>query len=156
MTKILLTAEQMKALPRASAPVEVCDQSGRVLGAFVPNLSADVVATIRLTEEQKSLLVETLSPVEICDPQGVVLATAEPEQFPEFIAEMKRRASAPGPRYTGEQVRRHLAALEEAWQREGPFDKKRMFEILEQVRSADKPCLGRSMDNQNPALESSF
>jgi hypothetical protein len=93
---------------------------------------------IILTEEQLQVLHQSNSPVPVCHPQGKVLGTVDPDLTPEFIAEMKRRAASPGPWYTGEQVRRHLEALQEAWDREGGFDKARMHELLEQIRAADE------------------
>ncbi len=89
---------------------------------------------ITLTEEQMNVLRQAPAPVQVCDPQGNVLGMVHPERSPAFIAEMKRRASAPGPRYTGEQVQGHLQALQEAWEREGGFDAARMKEILQAVR----------------------
>ena len=89
---------------------------------------------IVLTEEQMKLVRQADSFVQVCDPQGIVLGTIDPELTPEFVAEMKRRAAAPGPRYTGEQVGNHLRALEQAWKREGPFDENRMREILREMR----------------------
>jgi hypothetical protein len=92
---------------------------------------------ITLTDEQMKLVVQAMRPLQVCDSHGVVLGTIDPELSPEFIAELKRRAAAPGPRYTGEQVRRHLQSLEEAWNREGPFDERRMREILDKARAQD-------------------
>jgi hypothetical protein len=94
---------------------------------------------IVLTEEQMQVVRQAKAPVRVCDPQGICLGTVDPEITPEFVAEMKRRAKAPGPRYSGEQVRRHLHALQEAWDREGGFDEKRMRELLEEVRAKDQP-----------------
>jgi hypothetical protein len=91
-----------------------------------------------LTEEQVRLMREALGkPVQLCDPTGKVLVRIEPEMNQEFLAELKRRAAQPGPRYTGEQVRRHLQALQEAWDREGGFDEARMRVLLEEIRSKD-------------------
>lgn len=97
---------------------------------------------IVLTEEQMKLVRQSTSPVPVCDPTGIVLGTVDPEITPEFIAELKKRAKSPGPWYTSEQVRRHFEALEEAWQREGPFDNKRMHEILDEIRAKDQPWQG--------------
>ncbi len=96
------------------------------------------MSKIVLTEEQMKVVRQAKTPVPVCDPHGIVLGSVDPEITPEFIAEMKRRAAAPGPRYTGEQIRRHLQALEEAWQREGPFDENRLKEILKECRAAEK------------------
>jgi hypothetical protein len=93
---------------------------------------------IVLTEEQMKVVRQSKTPVRVCDPQGICLGTVDPEITPEFIAEMKRRAAAPGPRYTGEQVQNHLRVLQEAWEREGPFDEVRMREILKEIRAAEQ------------------
>ena len=91
-----------------------------------------------LTEEQARLVRERLTqPVQFCDPTGKILAEVGPELTPEFIAELKRRAALPGPRYTGEQVRRHFEALQEAWDREGGFDEARMRVLLEEIRAKE-------------------
>src|SRR2546423_1800921 len=92
---------------------------------------------IILTPDQEKLYYQSTEPVQLCDHHGRVLSVLPPECTPEFIAELKERARNPGKTYTGEQVRRHLQALEEAWQREGPFDHKRAKELLEQFRAED-------------------
>ncbi len=96
------------------------------------------MSKIVLTEEQMNVLREATAPVPVYSPQGIILGTVDPELTPEFIAEMKRRAASSNRWYTGEQVRRHLQALEEAWEREGGFDEARMRELLEQIRAADQ------------------
>jgi hypothetical protein len=92
---------------------------------------------IVLTAEQAKLYHQAKEPVQVCDAQGKVLGTLPPDYSAEFIAELKRRAQAPGRRFTSEQVTRHMQALAEAWNREGPFDEKRTMEILEQIRAED-------------------
>ena len=103
-----------------------------MMGAEVP-----IMAEIILTEEQAAIYRQANEPVKVRDAKGIVLGTLEPGMTPEFIAEMKRRAKSPGPWLTGDQVRRHLQALQEAWDREGPFDDKRMREILAEVRKSE-------------------
>jgi hypothetical protein len=41
MTQILLDASSVSKLSNVTQSVELCDQSGRVLGRFVPNLGED-------------------------------------------------------------------------------------------------------------------
>jgi hypothetical protein len=53
---------------------------------------------------------------------------------------MKRRASAPGPRYSGAHVQRMLQYLQGAWDKDGPFDEKRMRELINEFRSKDAEC----------------
>src|SRR5262245_32876216 len=95
------------------------------------------MAEIVLTAEQAAIYRQASEPVKVRDTNGIMLGTLDPGMTPEFIAEMKRRARSPGPWYTGEQVRRYLQALQEAWEREGPFDSHRMRQILEQLQQAD-------------------
>lgn len=92
---------------------------------------------IILTAEQMQVIRQALAPLPVCDPSGNVIGTLHPEKCPEFIAEMKRRAAAPGPRYTMAQVREHLQALEDTWEREGSFDEVRMREILQEGRARE-------------------
>jgi hypothetical protein len=130
MAEIILTEEQMRGVPKASFSPEFGNNG-------VAKLTKGFVATIKLTQEQIRVVCAAISSIQVCDPKGNVLGTVEPEIFPEFICEMQRRARSGERGFTGEQVRKHLQALEEAWNREGPFDEKRMLEILDQARAAD-------------------
>jgi hypothetical protein len=91
-----------------------------------------------LTPEQAQVVAHALEPIQLCDPKGNVLATIQPEATAEEIAEAKRRITSPGPWYSGDQVREHIRVLQEAWEREGGFDKTRMLELLQQVRATEK------------------
>jgi hypothetical protein len=95
------------------------------------------MAEIVLTEEQAAIYRQAKEPVRVRDSHGIILGALDPGLTPEFIAEMKRRAASPGPWFTSEQVRRHLQALKEAWDREGPLNERRMREIVAEVRKAD-------------------
>ena len=90
---------------------------------------------IILTPEQMKVYNEATAPIQICDMYGKILATFTPDYSKAFIAMLKHRARMPGRTYSSEQVGQMLKALEEAWQREGPFNNKRMDEILEQWRA---------------------
>ena len=92
---------------------------------------------IVLNPEQAKLYHQATAPIQVCDTQGRVLGTLPPDYSAEFIAELKRRAQAPGRRFSSEQVTRHMQALAEAWKREGPLSEKRTMEILEQIRAED-------------------
>jgi hypothetical protein len=72
-----------------------------------------------LNEEQAKVLSQSYGPVVVRDANGKVLGHLERRLTPEMIAELKRRAAAPGPRYTGDQVRARLQALQEEWDRTG-------------------------------------
>ena len=44
MSRIVLTAEQAKAVAGANGPVPVCDAAGNVLGYFTPDWTEDDIA----------------------------------------------------------------------------------------------------------------
>jgi hypothetical protein len=92
---------------------------------------------ITLTDEQAKLIVESHLPIEVRDQRGNVLGHIEPALTPERIAELKRRARAPGPRYTGAQVQARLQALEQEWQRRGGLDEATLRELLRQMNEQD-------------------
>ena len=90
---------------------------------------------IILTPEQMKVYDEATSRIEICDTYGKVLASFTPDCSKAFIAMLKQRARQPGRTYTSAQVSDLLRTLEEIRQREGPFDEKRLNEILEEYRA---------------------
>ena len=94
---------------------------------------------IVFTPEQAQVFMTTGDPIEVCDPQGTVLGTIHPPKMLEFIAECKRRARAPGPRYTSAQVQETLRVLKETWDKEGPFGKEKADEILQELRKRRGP-----------------
>jgi hypothetical protein len=97
---------------------------------------------ITLTEEQFKVYETATEPVEIRAPDGEIvirLANRLPHETPEFFAELKRRAAAPGPVYTSDQVRRRMAALQAERDRTGGFDKAYMGEFMKKSNEADPP-----------------
>src|SRR5207249_1388500 len=92
-----------------------------------------------LTPEQAQQLRQAQEPVELCDPAGAVVARLEPEYILAYLAELKRRANAPGPRYTGAQVQARLQALQEEWDRTGGFDHAHMQDFLSRLDEKDPP-----------------
>jgi len=90
-----------------------------------------------LTEEQSRIVAGALGPITVRDPRGNVVGQLEPKLTPEMIAELKRRAQSPGPRYTGEQVQARLRALQEEWDRTGGFDEKYMRAYLDRLNASD-------------------
>jgi hypothetical protein len=101
---------------------------------------------IILTEEQFRVYKDSTEAVDIVGPSGhSVGRIAGPlaHETPEFIAEALRRLNAPGPRYSSEQVRRRLAALQAEWDRTGGFDKAYMREFMKKLTEADPPCISR-------------
>jgi hypothetical protein len=89
---------------------------------------------ITFTPEQTDIFTTTEDPIEVCDPQGTVLGTIHPPRLLEIIAECKRRAKSPGPWYSSAQVRETLRILQDTWDKEGPFGKERLDEILQELR----------------------
>lgn len=88
---------------------------------------------IVVTDEQAKLLNAT-EEVQICDPRGHILAIIPPELTPDEFAKLRRAKDCTGPWLTGGQVRETLQALEDAWQKEGPFGEERMREIVQEIR----------------------
>ena len=92
---------------------------------------------IILTPDQVQLYHQATAPVQVCDTQGKILGTLPPDYSAEFIAELKRRARAPGRRYSSEQVTQYLKKLAEVREREGPFDAQRAKQILKELHGGD-------------------
>jgi hypothetical protein len=90
-----------------------------------------------LTEEQAKIVTQTWGPITVRDTKGNVLGYLEPKLSPVMIAELKRRAAAPGPRFTGAQVQARLRALQEEWDRTGGFDEAYMHKFLEKLNAED-------------------
>lgn len=90
---------------------------------------------IILTPEQMRVYHAATAPVQICDTYGKVLASLTPDHSKAFIAMLKHRARMPGRRYTSGQVSGLLKRLDEAWAKEGPFDEKRLAEIVKEYRA---------------------
>ncbi len=90
-----------------------------------------------LTAEQLQRVQQHGEAVQLCDPQGNVLCIVDPSLTREHVAELKRRAASPGPRYTGQQVQGRLQALQEEWNRTGGFDENHMREFLGRLNAAD-------------------
>ena len=90
-----------------------------------------------LNEEQMQIVKDLKVPVDVYDPCGRALGTLEPLFTPEQIAELKRIARSPGPRYSGKQVQARLKAFEEEWERTGGFDEKYGMEFMAKLNAAD-------------------
>lgn len=93
------------------------------------------MSRIQLTPEQASAFMEQTEPVALCDEQGNVVGTAIPPKLREIIEENKRRARSPGPRYSSEQVREVMQALEETNRSEGPVSQDRKQEIVSAMKA---------------------
>jgi hypothetical protein len=90
---------------------------------------------ITLNSEQAKLYRQATEPVQICDVDGKLLCTLTPPLTPEYIAELKRRAAAPGPWYSGQDVQEMFRFLEETWAKEGSFDVNRLNQLLDEFET---------------------
>lgn len=97
---------------------------------------------IVLTEEQARVLAGVLGGVTVKDPSGRVVGVLDALPSPERIAELKRRAATPGPRYTGAQIQAQLQALEAERARIGPFDQAYMRDFLTRLEEFDPATFG--------------
>jgi hypothetical protein len=97
---------------------------------------------IVLTEEQAKQLAGTVARVEVKDASGRVVGHLDPIPTPEFIAEMKRRAASPGPKYTAAQIEARLEALNSERARIGPFDKAYLRDFLNKLEQSDPEKYG--------------
>jgi hypothetical protein len=91
------------------------------------------MSRIILTKEQAN----AYSPaelVEICDPQGRVIASIPPKLTPDEWEQIQKSRAYTGPGISSDQIHQMLEALEQAWEKEGPFDKARALEIAQQFR----------------------
>jgi hypothetical protein len=92
---------------------------------------------IVLTEVQAKQITASFVRVTVKDSTGKVLGYVEPALSPEFLAELKRRAATPGPRYSGRHVQARLAALQLEWDRTGGFDISHMKAFLDSLEQTD-------------------
>jgi hypothetical protein len=96
-----------------------------------------IIMELILSPEQMKMVENVWGPVPVRDANGNILGHFERTLSPEMIAELKRRARAPGPRFSGQQVQARLQALQEEWDRTGGFDEVYMKEFLARLNSAD-------------------
>ena len=90
---------------------------------------------IVLTEEQAKLL-NPAEEVQICDPKGRVVVVIPPTDAADELANIRRVKDCKGPWIPSWLVQESLKVLEEAWQREGPFDIARAREIVLEHRAS--------------------
>ncbi len=95
-----------------------------------------------LTEEQTKQLSTTVVRVEVKDAYGRVIGHVDPLPSPEYIAEMKRRAAAPGPRYSSAAVTAGLDALQAERDRIGPFSPEYAKAFVERLEKSDPDRFG--------------
>jgi hypothetical protein len=98
-------------------------------------MKEQAMSHVVLSEEQTQIVLAGC-PLEVRDTSGTLVGHVEPIGFTaEEITEARRSAASPGPWYSGDAVRKCLAALEESERREGRLDSRRLQEILTQFRS---------------------
>jgi hypothetical protein len=97
---------------------------------------------IVLTEEQARVVAGPPSPVVVKDPSGRVIGQFDPIPSPEWIAEMKRRAATPGPRYSSASVTAMLDALQVERDRIGPFGADYALEFVRRLEESDPETYG--------------
>lgn len=64
------------------------------------------MAEVILTEDQAKIVIQAFGPVTVKDASGKKLGHIEPKLSPEMIAELKRRASSPGPFFPARRCKR--------------------------------------------------
>jgi hypothetical protein len=97
---------------------------------------------IVLTEEQARVVAGRPVPIVVKDASGRVVGQFDALPSPEWIAEMKRRAASPGPRYSGPAVLAMLDALQAERDRIGPFSPEYAKEFVERLEKADPAKYG--------------
>ena len=97
---------------------------------------------IVLTEEQARVVAGRPIPVVVKDPSGRVVGQFDPVPDPEWIAEMKRRAAAPGPRYSSASVLAMLDAPQAERDRIGPFSAEYAHEFARKLEESDPEKYG--------------
>lgn len=93
------------------------------------------MSRIVLSSEQTELVAATEELIDIVDSEGNVLGTILPPKLQDLIAECRKRLEEPGPRASSKEVREMLAALEDRWQKDGPFGPDTAKRIVAEVRS---------------------
>ncbi|HEX4607998.1 MAG TPA: hypothetical protein VH092_07320 [Urbifossiella sp.] len=99
---------------------------------------------IVLTEEQTRQVPGPGAPktIVVKDATGRVVGQLETPPSPEWIAEMKRRIAAPGPRYSSASVMAMLDALQAERDRIGPFSVEYARAFVEQLERDDPDRYG--------------
>ena len=97
---------------------------------------------IVLTEEQARQVSGAPTTVVVKDAAGRVVGHLETTPSPEWIAEMKRRAAAPGPRYSSASLLAAIDALQAERDRIGPFDSAYMWAFVERLERDDPARYG--------------
>jgi hypothetical protein len=95
------------------------------------------MSEIVLTDEQARAVTQAGGPVTVTDRRGNTYTPIQLELSAERIAELKRRAAAPGPRYTGAHIQAMLRALEVEWQRTGGFDEEYVVEFVRRFNAGE-------------------
>jgi hypothetical protein len=91
------------------------------------------MSQIVLSDDQVRTIEQANGPVMVTDGRGNAYTTVRLELHAEQIAEMKRQAAEPGPRYSGEDIQAMFRALEAEWQRTGGFDEDYAVEFVKRL-----------------------
>lgn len=94
---------------------------------------------LTLNPDQMAVLLDAVGPVAVKRPDGTLVGHLDVLPSAEWIAELKRRAAAPGPRFSGDHMQARLKALHAERDRIGPFDRAYMRAFLDKL-SADDPA----------------
>jgi hypothetical protein len=100
---------------------------------------AAVMTQLILTEEQARIVAQAPGGVEVCDPWGNVMGRLTPPYSAADIAEARRRLASDQPRYSADQVRARLEALQQEWDRLGGFDEAHLRALLQRLRAEANP-----------------
>jgi hypothetical protein len=91
-----------------------------------------------LSDEQVKLVTQAARPITVRNPKGNIVGSLDPVWTEaNVIAEAKRRLASAERRIPSEQVKCHLRALEDEWQRTGGFDKEYLHAFLNRLRAED-------------------
>jgi len=127
MQQVFLDATLRSKLNNLSLPLELCDESGKVVALVVAPLNESQFERVELTNqvfldaELRSKLHDLSLPLDLCDESGKVVAQVVPaldesdyervEPPPLSAEELERRRNEPGPDYSTEEVLAHLKSL---------------------------------------------
>jgi hypothetical protein len=75
----------------------------------------------------------------VTDARGNVYTPIRLELTIDEIAELKRRAAAPGARYSGDQIQAMFKALEAEWDRTGGFDQEHARKFIRRLDTGEAP-----------------
>ncbi len=96
------------------------------------------MSDITLTADQWDVVRRSATAVRVLSPDGDLVTTVESELTPAEIERIKQEIDSDDETFTAEHVRNTLSFLEDAWQKEGGFDKDRMRELVAEFDAKEK------------------